>query len=218
MNAITYETGNLENLRKQLGEWARKNFGDTLPSERTKEYGMLRCLAGMSEELSEFIKETDMTQTRPSTDQILALDAIADICVYALDFMYTAELTIQDVLLHDRDPSGWEKKFISAMASMDAGPEVAVNAAHIGLAYCIGQLNHAVLKMCQDIRRDEPHWDHIRSHMCHVWRLCYRLANYYGKNLNPLMHETVGKVTQRDWQKDRDHAHERVDEDEGVRN
>jgi hypothetical protein len=208
MTGITYSVGNMEELRTKVGEWAKRNFSDTIPKENPQAYGMLRCTAGMAEELSEMIESGYGLTTTP-TDQEEYLDAIADICVYALDFCFTAGLPMQDVLLHDKETNRWEKRHIQMMAEGHQRESIPV--LHEGLTVLIGKLAHSCLKMTQDIRRKEDHWENIRMSMCHVWRCCYRVSAWAGKDLNELVHEVAYKVIQRDWKKNRDNAHEVVD-------
>lgn len=205
MTGITYETGNLDALRVRVGTWAARNFGNTLPAENPQAYGMLRCAAGMAEELSELIESGWGLTTAPSNREEF-FDAIADICVYALDFCYTARMSMQDVLLHDKEMNRWEKHFI-AMSDLQ---QPANNVLTEGLAVLIGKLCHSSLKMCQDIRRTEDHQENIKMSMCHVWRCCYRLSSWMGRDLNTLVHEVASKVVQRDWVKNKDTAHEEV--------
>jgi hypothetical protein len=209
MTGITYEVGNLEEIRNKVGEWAKKNFGDTLPKENPKAYGMLRCCAGMIEEYSEIILKGGWGLTPGPVNQGEYLDAIADICVYALDFCYTAGLTMQDVLLHDKEPNRWEKQFIALSDNMQPANQVL----HEGISVLIGGLSHSSLKLCQDIRRRENHEELIRQSMCHLWRCCYRLSMWMGRDLNELVHEVAYKVIMRDWVKHKDDAHEVVDAD-----
>jgi hypothetical protein len=61
--------------------------------------------------------------------------------------------------------------------------------------------------MTQGIRRKEDHWGNIRISMCHVWRCCYRLSDWAGKDLNELVREKANEVMQRDWIKHPDSAH-----------
>jgi NTP pyrophosphatase (non-canonical NTP hydrolase) len=205
IQAITYDCGELEELRKKVGEWAARNFGSTLPENDRVVYGMLRCAAGMSEELSELIESNDQTTPCPK-DMNEAKDAIADICIYALDFCYTAEIQMQEMLLNDREPSRWEKEFLKLNVE---GVE-SIIVVHVGLAVVLGKIQHSVLKMSQGIRLQENHMDQIVTHMCHVWRLCYRLADFWRSNLNELVKTTAEKVIQRDWIANPDDAHERV--------
>lgn len=207
MTGITFETGNLEEIRVRVGTWAAENFGDTLPKENPQAYGMLRCCTGMAEEYAEIILKGGWGLTPGPTDKDEYFDAIADICVYALDFCYTAKLPMQDVLLHDKEPNRWEKQFIA----LSDNRQPANHILHEGISVLIGKLCHSSLKMCQDIRRTEDHKENILSSMCHLWRCCYRLSGWMGRDLNELVHEVAYKVIQRDWKKHKDNAHEVVD-------
>jgi hypothetical protein len=209
MTGITYSVGNMEELRTKVGEWAKRNFGDTLPKENPKAYGMLRCCAGMAEESAEIVMKGGWGMTPGPTDKNEYLDAIADICVYALDFCFTAELRMQDVLLHDKEANRWEKQF----TALSTNQQPANCVLHEGITTMIGLLCHSSLKMCQDIRRTEDHQENILKSMCHLWRCCYRLSEWMGKDLNELVHEVAYKVVQRDWKKHKDNAHEVADAD-----
>lgn len=213
-NAIVYDCGDLEGLRFDVGTWASRNFGHTLPEKDRKIYGMLRCASGMDEELSELIENSDQLTPCPF-DREESLDAIADICIYALDFLYTASITMQTVLLYDREQSRWEKEFMRATTDtegiselVDSNPNAPVCIIHVGLAVLLGKLQHSVLKKSQKIRGKEDHMEQIMLHMCHVWRLCYRLSAFWKKDLNELVKETAAHVLKRDWIANPDHAHE----------
>lgn len=206
MSGITFETGNLEALRVKVGEWSTRNFGNTRPKENTQAYGMLRCAAGMAEELAEML-DCGYGLTTSPLDQEEYLDGIADICVYALDFCFTADLNMQDVLLYDLEMNRWEKEFIKDPQR----PSVPI--LHEGLSYLIGKLCHSSLKLTQKIRKGEDHFEAAKLNMCHVWRICYRLSAWAGKDLNLLVHEVAYKVLQRDWVNNPDHAHEVTDAD-----
>lgn len=203
MAGITYETGDLEELRVKVGEWAARNFGSTLPKENTRLWGMMRCLSGMSEELSEFIEDSPGCTSTP-THLDKALDAIADICIYSLDFMFRAEMKVQDVLMRDKCPSRWER---DSYVVDQPYPTI-----HEGLAVLIGKMHHHTRCSSKGIREHENHFEQLEICLCHVWRLCYRLCNLFGKkDLNVLVKEVAEEVLKRDWVKNPEDAHLKVD-------
>lgn len=203
MAGIVYETGDLEELRTKIGEWATRNFGSSLPEKNTKLWSMLRTLSGMSEELSELIEASPGCTTAPK-DVYEALDSVADLCIYSLDFMYRAEMTVQDTLLHDKEPNRWEQDAIEA--------EYPYPTLHEGLAVLIGKLHHHTRCSTKGIREHENHLEQMKVTMCHVWRLCYRLAALLGDtDLSILVKEVAAKVLQRDWVQNPEDAHLKVD-------
>ena len=206
MSGIIYELGGLEKLRVSVGAWAAKNFGNTLPEENTRAYGMLRCVAGMAEELSETINSGYGLVHMPQ-DREAYLDGIADICIYALDFCSIAGLGMRDVLLHSREPSRWEKRHLALLRGIGR-PQECVPILHEGLFVFIGELAHSSLKICRGIRKTEDHDEKIKMSMCHVWRCCSRLSSRTSTDLNKLVRKVAKKVLRRDWIKSPDKAHE----------
>lgn len=195
----------LEDLRVSVGEWARKNFGHTLPKENRQIYGMLRCAAGMTEEIGELI-EGGLGLTICPTDVDAKLDAVSDICIFALDFMFMAGLAVEDVLVRERS-NRWERQY---QLMLEAG-QPATPVLHEGLSVLIGALMHHVLKKSQGIRNKEDHDQGIRTNMLHIWRLCYVMAHHLSKgdeDLNDVVAFTAKKVLARDWVENPDGAHE----------
>lgn len=203
MGVIPFAVTDLEGLRLRVGAWSRRNFGSTLPKERPMEHGMLRCVAGMAEELAELIESGwGLTPSPANVDEYL--DAIADICIYALDFCYQAEMPMAKVLTCDVQMNRWEKHFDELVANGQPANHVL----HEGLTVLIGKLCHGSLKICQGIRRTEDHMGSILLNMCHVWRLCYELSAWQGRDLSLLVLEIGEKVTKRDWVGSPDTAHQ----------
>lgn len=203
MKGITFETRNLEELRVRVGTWAAENFSSTWPSENTKAWHLVQLAAGMAEEHAELILKGGWGLTPGPVDEAEYLDAIADICIWALDFCYTADMQMQDMLLYDKEPNRWEKQFVA----LSDNKQPANCVLHEGIAVLIGNLCHSAVKLTQGIRRTENHNEKFLQSMCHLWRCCYRLSEWMGKDLNALVHETALKVVQRDWTKFPDSAH-----------
>lgn len=201
MSGITFETGNLEELRVKVGTWANRNFGHTWPSENTQAWHLAQLAGGMAEELSELIESGYGLTTTP-TDHEEYLDAIADICIWALDFCFTAGFGMQDMLLLDKEMNRWEKEFLRDPQR----PSVPI--LHEGLCVLIGKICHDAIKLTQQIRRTEDHFGEMKLNMCHVWRICYRLSTWAGMDLNELVHKTASNVLRRDWKTNPDTAHE----------
>jgi len=204
MYGVSFNAVELERLRVEVGEWSHKNFSGTLPKERPRIYGMLRCVAGMSEELGELIGSWRSLAPIPFnlSDK---LDAIGDICVYALDFCFTADISMGDVLYFDNEMCEWERSHISVPPE----DQRIVPILQEGLAYFIGKLSHHTLKQAQKIRNTEDHDFWIKHSMCHIWRLCFRLCREInGVDLSNLVRSVTNEVLKRDWSQSPDSAHE----------
>ena len=204
MTGISYESGKLEALKLAVGSWSELNFSSTLPDKNPKIWQMLRCSAGIAEELGELVEQLDPS-TVHTVDLAEARDAIADMCIFAMDLLYNAHFKMQDVLLKDTTPSKWEVEYLRERAEVD--PLL------MGLTYMVGSLNHHVLKECQQIRNKENHFEGIAQCMCHIWRLCSRLCHHLKADINVLVEEVATKVLKRDWAKEPDDAHHVWNED-----
>lgn len=196
MSGITYHIGDLESLRKQFGPWYERNSpvpdGDT--DKRLRQ--MMRMSMGMSEELGELV------DANYDQDVNEGLDAIADIAIYSLSFMWFAKLEVQEVLLFGKQTSRYE-------AGPHADPVVEEQRLMDGLTYFIGRLSHHTLKEEQSIRKNEDHWHGMRFCLCYIWKLMYRLSERsFARDLNELVKAVASEVLKRDWQKNPDTAHE----------
>ena len=197
---VVFEVGNLEVLRERVGGWAEVNFGHSLPKENTESWRLVQIAAGMAEEFSELVLEGGYGLTPGLRDKDKYFDAIADICIWSLDFCWTAGLTMEEVLLHDQKPNRWEVEF----ANLDnylPNPVL-----HEGIAVFIGKLSHSAVKMSQDIRRNEEHRKSMVESTCHLWRCCYKLSKWMGMDLNQLVHKVAWEVVMRNWVKYPDDA------------
>lgn len=204
MSGITFNIGELEDLKMQVGQWAARNFAHTLPTKNTTIYGLMRCTTGMVEELGELLEQTDDTTIRPEMDMSEVSDAIADILIYSLDFMFTANFMVASTLAADVSPSRWEVAFDhSQMMPNERDLTIITN----GLAYTLGRLSHHVLKQCQGIRKKEDHWHQMQVMTCRIWRLCFVLCSSLGIDFHDLVRNTVDRVTKRDWVQNPDEAH-----------
>ena len=201
MPGITYDIGDLEQLAEDIGVWSTKHFGHTLPTHSPRPWSLLRASAGMTEEIGELLEQLNFTYQK---DLAEIEDALADICVYALDFMYKNEMTVQDTLLHDKEPCQWESAYIKTIPQGEAVVGVLAS----GLVIFNARLAHHTLKSSQRIRKHENHQEGMRLNMCHVWRLCYRIAKHYDRDLNQLVKKVAEKVLKRDWTKNPETAHE----------
>lgn len=200
MSGITYNVGDLEELRTRVGSWADKNFpvpdGDTNKQLRW----MLRECCGMSEELAALVVASD----DDINDEVL--DAVADIAIYSLSFMWHASFRVQEVLLFDKEPCRFESSWMYVKQDFRS---FRIDCLIVGLAYHIGRLSHHVLKTDQNIRKHENHWEQMRLHVCHIWRLLYRLTSgHYSRDLSGLVVEVGERVLDRDWIEYPDTAHE----------
>jgi hypothetical protein len=164
----------------------------------------------MTEEYAELILKGGWGMTPGRANKEEYLDAIADVCIYALNFCHTAWLSMRYVLLYDKEMNRWEKQFISLYENHQPAANQVL---HEGISVLIGGLCHSSLKICQDIRRKESHDMLIHSSMCHLWRCCYRLSAWMDKDLNLLVQEVSSKVLMRDWTTHKDNAHEVADAD-----
>ena len=212
METVSFEVGTLESLRVRVGTWAAHNFGHNLPEKNCRSYHLLWCAAGMGEEVSELI-ESGWGLTPSPTDEEEFFDALADICIWGLDFCYAIDKRMELVLLYDKEPNRWEKQF----HALSAGRQSANHVLNEGLSVFVGRLLHSSVKLCQGVRLDEDHMDNMLLSMCHVWRCCYLLSDWMGRDLNVVVHETALRVLQRDWKKNPNTAHELADRHFKVR-
>lgn len=203
MNGIVYEVESLETLRTRVGMWCDTNFPDL-----TEEAIMLASAAGMSEELGELLESGDGLVCAP-LNVTACLDAVADMCIFSLDLCYHADLDMQRVLTCDETLSRWECAFLATADSA---------VLHEGLAVLIGRVSHHALKIFQGIRRTEDHYGGLCTNLCHIWRICYRISEKSGKNLNTLVSEVAETVLKRDWRKHPDTAHEVQDFNSSIIN
>lgn len=206
MTPITFEVGNLEYWRRQVGTWAERSLGHTLPKENTEAWRLVQVSAGMAEEYSELIVRGGWGLTPGPTDRDEYLDAIADICIWSLDFCWTARLSMPDVLTYDLEPTRWERNFVTLTENHQPANVVL----HEGISVLIGQLCHASVKMSQGIRRNEDHRGAMLASLCHLWRCCYLLSEWMGENLNLLVPRVASGVTRRNWVENPDDADVRV--------
>lgn len=205
MSGMTWAVEQLENYRKAVGEWSLNNFSGSLPKvDDPVPWSLLRCAAGMTEEVGELLEQIEMDTVHPRIEDEVE-DALGDICIYALDFLAKSGVAFQDMITADLEQNAWEKAYITAQADdYDSAVEVLTT----GLVIVNARLTHHTLKNSQGIRKQENHPEKMKHYMCHVWRLCYRIAEHYRWNLNWIVERTAKKVLKRDWTKNPDTAHE----------
>lgn len=179
MPGIVFATEDLEDLRIQIGKWYFKSSSPTSKKD-AETWNMLHCLSGMSVELSNLVKYTSGGSV--VIDE--ALESISNLCIHSLDFMYRSSIPSQDALLSDMRPSNWEQKGIVSENSISIFCE--------GLAVFIGMLHRDVGRLADS----DNVLPQIKNSLCHVWRLCCRLAVHIGSvDLNGLVKNGVEKIT-----------------------
>jgi len=192
MSIVSYDYALLETLRTSVGEWSKEHFDRSLPPDGSS-FGMLRCAAGMAEELSELICGRDKQEY---------LDAVADICIYGLDLCYRAGFGMRDMLTCDDETSIWENHGSPFLSSTVLQVQITNLSVHIG------KICHGCLKRSQGIRGTEDHLADIKINMKHVWGLCRSVCAGVGEDLNRVVYNTACSVIKRDWTKNPDGAHE----------
>lgn len=175
---VAFDVDALEELRLKVGMWSGRNFGHTLPEHNPRTYAMLRNVAGMVEELGEVLEATGMED---------ALDAVADLCIFSLDYLWNASIVVPSVL-----PRHVETGCVVPLAK------------HLSLfstmTICIGRIGHFTLKRSQQIRSQETELDSVRPWIRLLWVSCARYVKWwYSADLSQLVKDTAEKVLQRDW-------------------
>jgi len=214
MVGIKFPTEDLEKLRVAVGEWSTRNFSHTLPAGRS-DIGMVRCASGMSEELSELVQScTPLVDDGLLSDpNVIAFeDAIGDMCIYSVDLLYKAGISIQEVLVSTA-MSRWERSHMRLLTCSKRRLngyvlDLALGALIEGLTYHVGQVSRACLKLSQRVRQDEDHHKALIFSMCNVWRLCHLLCEYTGADLWVVVSGTASSVLKRDWVADPEHGQE----------
>ena len=110
LTGMTINTGNMEELRVRIGEWAHKNFGEGKDSSRR----VMHCALGIAEELGELQEGIETADSEVSEEFIF--DAIGDIGVYMLDMMFKLEATASAVLLRVKEPDRAEANYLKDLA------------------------------------------------------------------------------------------------------
>ncbi len=115
-----------------------------------------------------------------------AEDAIGDCCIYLADFCNGMGLSLTHILTLDTE-------------------KVGLNLITAQIIY--GKMCHSFLKLKQRIRMHEGHQQQL---VIEIKKLLAFLDNYCHGTLEVISWETWLKVRQRDWQKDNNKAHEKV--------
>jgi NTP pyrophosphatase (non-canonical NTP hydrolase) len=202
-NKFQWAAEQLDNYRKAVGAWSLNNLGNTLPKvDDPTPWSLLRCVAGMTEEIGELLDQIETATVHPRNEDEI-YDALGDICIYALDFLDKYDMSFQHMITTDLNQNRWEHAYFKVLPD-----DYAVDALTTGLVIVNARLTHHVLKHSQGIRKHENHLEQMKLYMCHIWRLCYRIAEHYRWNLNFIVERTALKVLGRDWVNNPDHAHE----------
>lgn len=209
---IIYNIEVLERISAAMDAWDKKNFGGILPRENSRPWGMLWTLGGIAEEIAELIDATDQTVRKFCTiDKEKGLDAVADICMYSMNFLRKAKIGLAESLSYTKKPIEWENKVLlwvdNGVCQKSCLPLICT-----GLAYCSGKLGHHVVGVLTKTRMQENHWDQVKFWTCHLWRLCYLAANFIDNKIDftDLLDHVSAVVMNRDWKKFPDDANKRV--------
>lgn len=197
----------LEELRNAIGKWSARNFGET--TDENRGHMLLRCACGITEELGELQEGIEASEREESADDIF--DAVGDICIYALDFMYKAGLSAQDVFSIDEKPTPQELEYLKSSVLLEAGIPSSFFSNECdelmrGLTIQVGRLSHATLKTDQGIRGKEDRRGGMIKALHHIFKLLYFFCRHFDKDTHNVITDTASRVLQRDWVKSPDSA------------
>lgn len=145
-------------------------------------------LCGMMEELGEL---ADQTMNR-DIDIVEVLDAIGDITIYLCDFANSQNYNLLEI---------WGS----------VGPdEDFMDDNLIGLTIDLGKLYHSFIKTFQNIRMHEDHPTAAKRAIGRILAYLVDECEFYDTDLDRVLSHTWNRVKQRDWQKNRNTAHQQV--------
>ncbi len=183
----------LDQIQKDVGHWARANFGlNETDLMATTNRGMV-CLdeyaplMGIVEEVGELTEAFALTGD-PAKAKANMRDAAGDIMIYLCDYCWRCDLVVPGRVVLDRD-------------EIDHEP-------HHGIVAAVGRLHNAHLKRFQGIKGMASHnnFDPARARAVH--RLVYYLDKFIreyipGDNLMLILNETWNTIVKkRNWLKD----------------
>ena len=205
MDQPLYDLETLRIASFRMDEWERKNFVGILPKTNSNCWGMLWALAGMNEEIEEFSESVDLVKVGIFSKE-KALDAIADICLYAFNFIRKADMNLTEVLYFNIMPSAFERTALQLNEKI--GAHSAIITIHVGLTRCTGKIGHHVIGLLTKTRTSEKHEQQIKYWLSHIWRLCYLAVTLIDDKVefNKLIENTMIEIIKRDWKKFPDDA------------
>ncbi len=169
-------------IQTEQVKWQQHNFPDR-PSWVP--------IMGMGEEVGE-LHEAIITH-----DKDALVDAIGDICIYLTDYASAMNYDVQEL---------WNESQSQRHSWLNSDP-VFESLKAVEVSTWLGKLYHAHIKAFQQIRLQEDHPKNAKIAIQRILHYLDDIAYSYHLNVVDITAQVWEKVSQRDWQKNRDTAH-----------